>query len=330
MRKHVEYVELRMFEGTGAGAAGGGAAGASSGAAGASSGAAGAFGGAAGASGGAAGAAGGKAGGAGGTDGSASAAITGGDKGGSGGGAAAKTPEERRADYDRLIKGEYADMYADDVQKAINRRYRENAQLHQQLESYAPIMDLLSARYGVDATDMKGMREKLEADDAFFEEGALREGMSVDTYKKYVRMQAENSRLAQAQQRSENLRQRQETIARWDREAQECAKRYPGFDIQREIRENQNFVKLLGAGVDVTSAYQACHFDDISRGLIASTEMETKKQVANSIRAGAGRPAENAAGGSPAGTEPVDIWGMSKSEFAKFRADVLSGKRKFS
>lgn len=326
MRKHVEYVDLRMFEGAGAGASGGGAAGA--GAAGA-----------AGASSGAAGAAGGKTGGAGGigsgTGGSASAANTGGDKGGAGAGtagdgAAAKTPEERRADYDRLIKGEYADMYADDVQKAINRRYRENAQLHQQLESYEPIMDILSARYGVDATDMKGLKEKLEADDAFFEEGALREGMSVDTYKKYVRMQAENSRLAQAQQRSENLRQRQETIARWDREAQECAKRYPGFDIQREIRENQNFVKLLGAGVDVTSAYQACHFDDISRGLIATAEQDTKKRVADSIRAGAGRPAENAAGGSPAGTEPVDIWGMSKSEFAKFRADVLSGKRKFS
>ena len=58
------------------------------------------------------------------------------------------TPEERKAAYEKF-KAEYKDLYSEEVQSAINRRYRENQQLHQQLDSYGQLLDLLGARYQV-------------------------------------------------------------------------------------------------------------------------------------------------------------------------------------
>ncbi len=69
---------------------------------------------------------------------------------------------------------------------------------------------------------------------------------------------------------------------------------------------------MLGAGCDVITAYRVTHFDDITQGLITRSEQETKKRVAVTVRAGASRPVEGAAGSSPAAKSQMDIMGMSR------------------
>lgn len=238
-----------------------------------------------------------------------------------------QTPEERMEAYQRF-KEEYKDLYGEDVKKQIERRYAPMNRMQEQLKSYDPLMQMLSARYGTDAADIKGMMAALEADNAFYEEKAMEAGMPVDRYKEFVKLQAQNKAFEAAQKRSENIRQEQETWARWDREAEECRRQYPGFDIRTEIETNQNFVRLLGSGADVLTAYRATHFDDIAQNLIARSEKETKKRAADTIRAGAARPVEGAAGSTPAASRKLDIMGMSSEEFAQLRKDMMSGKVK--
>ena len=237
------------------------------------------------------------------------------------------TPEERMAAY-KKFKEDYKDLYGEDIKKQIERRYAPMNRMQEQLRSYDPLMQMLSARYGTEVTDIKGMMAALEEDNAFYEEKAMEAGMPVDRYKEFVKLQAQNKAFEAAQKRAENIRQEQETWARWDREAEECKRQYPGFDIRSEIETNQNFVRLLGSGTDVITAYRATHFDDIAQDLITRSEKETKKRAADTIRAGAARPVEGAAGSTPAASKKIDIMGLNRSEFAQLRKDVMSGKVK--
>lgn len=237
------------------------------------------------------------------------------------------TPEERMAAYQKF-KEDYKDLYGEDIKKQIERRYAPMNRMQEQLRAYDPLMQMLSERYGTEATDIKGMMAALEEDNAFYEEKAMEAGMPVDRYKEFVKLQAQNKAFEAAQKRAENIRQEQETWARWDREAEECKRQYPGFDIRSEIETNQNFVRLLGSGTDVITAYRATHFDDIAQDLITRSEKETKKRAADTIRAGVARPVEGAAGSTPAASKKIDIMGLNRSEFAQLRKDVMSGKVK--
>lgn len=236
-------------------------------------------------------------------------------------------PELRRKEYEKLIKGDYKDFYSEDIQRHINRRYAENQQLHQQIDAYRPLMDILAAKYGVGSDNVEQIIEAIDKDNAFFEEQAMKEGMSVDRYKEFMKLQAQNHQFEEAQRRAENLRQREQTYARWDRESAELAQKIPGFDLEAEIQGNQDFVRLLGSGCSVETAYTATHMDDIVSSVIAGTAKDTKKQIADSIRAGASRPVEAAAGSGRDGKTKVDISSMSSEEFKKFKEDVIAGKR---
>ena len=236
------------------------------------------------------------------------------------------TPEKRQEEYNRW-KEEYQDLYQKDIKNQLQGRYRENRRLQQQMESYAPLLELLGTKYGVQSGNVEEIMEAIDKDNAFFEEQAMKAGMPVETYKSFLKMQAQNNQLIEAQRRAENLRQKQDTYARWDRESEECARKYPGFDFEREA-QNPEFSRLLGSGASVMTAYQACHFDELMEGMAMDTERATKKQVADTIRAGALRPEENAVSGTPAGEQKIDFMAMSSDEFRKYREDLLAGRKK--
>ncbi|RHP46406.1 hypothetical protein [Clostridium sp. AF32-12BH] len=236
-----------------------------------------------------------------------------------------ETPEERQAKY-KEFKEKYKDLYGADVKKQIDRRFAPMNRMQEQLDAHEPLMQMLSARYGTDATDVKGIMAAIEADDAYYEQKALEAGMPVEQYKEFVRLKAENKAFEEAQNRAENLRQEQDTWRRWDEEAEKCKSLYPDFDIRTEISTNKDFVRMLGAGCDVTTAYQAAHFNDITQSLIARSEKETKKRAAETVRSGASRPVEGASGSSQAAKGQRNIAAMSRAEFEEFRRKVLSGE----
>lgn len=243
--------------------------------------------------------------------------------GGEEGTGAGQTPEERMEAYEKM-KQDYKDLYGEDVRKQVSRRYRENESLHQQLDSYSPLMSLLASRYGVENADVNTLMQAIENDDSFWEEQAMKENLSVEQLKHMRKMEAENKSLIEANQRSQQIRQREDTYARWDRESEACRQQFPQFDMQAEC-ENPQFVRLLGAGLDVASAYKAVHFDELTQGLMAQAEKDTKKKVADNIRAGAGRPMENGTGGQ-AKNGKINAWDLSDKEFRAYLERARRGE----
>lgn len=208
------------------------------------------------------------------------------------------TPEEqRKADY-KKFKEQYKDLYGEDVKKQVDRRFAPMNRMQQQLDSQGRLMQVIAAKYGTDASDVDGMINAINADSAYYEEKALEAGMPVEKYKEFMNLQAQNKAMEEAQRRAANLRQEEQTWARWDAESEQCKSLYPDFDIRYEIENNENFARMLGAGCDVITAYRVAHFGDIAQGLITRSEQETKKRVADTVRAGASRPVEGASGSS--------------------------------
>ena len=62
--------------------------------------------------------------------------------------------QQRKAEFERLIKGEYKDLFDERTQKIINTRFKENKTLEEQAnraKALDPVLDLLSSKYGVDS-----------------------------------------------------------------------------------------------------------------------------------------------------------------------------------
>ena len=236
-----------------------------------------------------------------------------------------KSPDKRMEEYNRF-KAEFKDLYGQEVKNAINQRYKENEQLKQQLDSFGPLINMLSAKYGLEDADVSTIMEAINKDNSFWEESAMKEGMSVDQYKKMKQYEAEHRQLIESAKRAEQIRQREQTWARWNQEADMCMQKFPQFNMDTELN-NPDFVRLLGAGLDVESAYKAAHFDELTHGIAAKTEEKTRKKVADTIRSGAGRPIENGIAAGGANKAKTSAWDLSDEEFAGLMEKVKRGER---
>lgn len=246
----------------------------------------------------------------------------GGTEGTEGAGEKEPTPEERQAEYRRL-KGEYKDLFDADVQNLIKRRYTQNQELQRQLNSYAPLMDMLSVKYGINSGKVDDIIAAINQDTGFYEDAAMREGMTPEQYKRMVDLELKYRQAQETARQAQQVRQREDTYARWDREAEACKGIYPNFDMAAELG-NENFVRLLGAGWDVKGAYEACHLEEIKSGIAQQAAADTKQKVAANIRAGAGRPSENGAAASAPSTSKIDV---SKMTYAQMDEMIERSKR---
>lgn len=138
-----------------------------------------------------------------------------------------ETPEERQAGYEKF-KEKYRDLYGKDVKSHIDRRFKDEQRLHEQLDSYTPLMSLLSERYGIEDGNVAKIMEAIDNDESFWEEQALKENMTVEQLKRMRKTEAQNRQLVESAQRAQQIRQRDDIYARWDREAELC-KRFCAF-----------------------------------------------------------------------------------------------------
>ena len=116
--------------------------------------------------------------------------------------------------------------------------------------------------------------------------------MTVDSYKKMVKLEAENEALHKAREEAERKNQKDAVFQKWDREAEELKRMYPQFDLQSEIQDKR-FLDLMGAGIDMRTIYETLHHDEILPALMQQTAKAATKQQAAAVRSGQMRPAEN-------------------------------------
>ena len=180
----------------------------------------------------------------------------------------------------------------------------------------------MAKKYGVDANDYNAILDAFESDDSNLEEEAYKRDMSVEQLRQFKQIERENQKLREADEE----RRKQAIFAQWDREAEELKGIYPSFDVATE-QENEQFMKLLGAGVPMRTAYEVAHKDEIIRSAMSFTAEKTAEKVANSVRANASRPSENGLSSSSASVNMIDVSKLTREQMESYKQRALNGER---
>jgi len=73
---------------------------------------------------------------------------------------------DRNAEFEKLIKGEYKDLFDAKMQDTIQKRLKNTKETVDKFNSLSPMFDMLSKKYGVDATDTEALMKAIEDDDS--------------------------------------------------------------------------------------------------------------------------------------------------------------------
>lgn len=236
------------------------------------------------------------------------------------------TLEARKAEFDRMIKGDYADIYQEYTQDIAKSRVKNAKALYETIEKQNPIMSLLAQKYGVkDASDIDGIMKALEADSSFFEEAAAKEGLTVEQYKRMQQLESENAQLKATKESSERQRQADQVYAGWMQEAEQLKGTYPGFDLQTELKSPQ-FQKMLGAGVGLKAAFEAMHHDEIMAGAMQHTARTISKKIADGVASRQNRPVENGLSSQASANVRSDVTKLTRADRAEIARRAARGE----
>ena len=199
-------------------------------------------------------------------------------------------PVDKGKAFEDMIKGDYKEQFDARVKQILERRFKEHGELEKFKTDSQEILDMMFAKYGV--KDLKALSKAVQEDDSYFEEAAAAEDLSVEQYKYKLKLERENAQMKKAQEEAERVRQARNAYAEWQKQSESLKARYPKFSLEKEAA-NPQFVRLLQNGIDVKTAFETIHHDEILSGAMMQTANAVRKNVTDSIKARGLRPSEN-------------------------------------
>lgn len=237
------------------------------------------------------------------------------------------TTIDREAEFEKLIKGEYKDLYDARMQDTIKNRLKGQKETVEKYEALAPTLETLAKKYGVDASDINALNKAIEEDDTYYEEEALEKGISVEQLKEFKKMEKENIELKKLQEEQKSRAEAEKKVAGWMEESKQVKAIYPQFDLKSEM-QNPKFIDLLRVpGVDVRTAYELTHKDEIIAGAMQFTAKAVEKKIADKIAANGARPTENGLNSQSASLTKSDVSQLSKEELLNYQRRVMRGEK---
>lgn len=242
-------------------------------------------------------------------------------------GSAADAEKEKRARFEELMRGEYKDLFTERTQKIIDKRFAETKALEERMAGQEELISRLAERYGTE--DVGELLRAVDGDDTMWKAAADAVDMSVPQYRAYRNMERENAKLRAAQTDAVAKKNAQERLAAWQREGEAVKEKYPAFSFETELK-NENFSKMLRAGVSVAAAYQALHHDEIVASETSRAATDAERRVTETIRARGERPVENGASADAGVLTKRDVSRLTRAERAELaRQAMLGGKIEF-
>lgn len=236
-----------------------------------------------------------------------------------------ETPD-RNKEFEKLIKGEYKDLYDAKMQDTIQRRLKSTRETVEKYEALTPTLEMLAKKYGVDAADINALNQAIEEDDSYYEEEALEKGITVQQLKEIRKMERENSELRRQMQEKENRENANRLYQKWMEQAQQAKAVYPSFDLSSEM-QNPKFIDLLRANIDVRTAYEVLNNDKIIPAAMQFTAKQVEQKLTNKIVANGARPSENGMSSQSASLTKSDVSQLTKADRQEIARRVARGEK---
>lgn len=233
---------------------------------------------------------------------------------------------DRNAEFEKLIKGEYKEQYDARVQDTIQKRLKGTKEQVDKFNALTPTLELLASKYGVDANDIEKLNAAIQEDDSYYEQEALEKGITVQQLKEIRKMERENAELRQQMREQETRENANKLYAQWMQQEQEIKGIYPSFNLEAEM-QNPQFVNLLRSNIDMRTAYEVIHKDDIIHGAMQFTAKTMEQKITNKIMANGARPVENGMASQGAAVVKSDVSQLSKADRAEIARRVQRGEK---
>lgn len=240
------------------------------------------------------------------------------------------TQDDAQSRYNEYRNGEGKDFINKEIENAVKRRFKDHSELKKSNGKMQSVMNAVAMKYGIDPTDTDGILKAVAEDESYYETAADEAGMSVEQYKKMKQLEAENAQLQAIRQEEDRRKEFDAKYAEWSMQADFARNEYPNLDLNTEM-QNKDFFGLLTRGIDVKTAYQVIHQDEIVQSAISTATQRTaqavQQQTVNNIRSKGLRPDESA-GSSQAGfTFKADPHKWTKADREEIAKRVASGEK---
>ena len=207
-------------------------------------------------------------------------------------------PEEHRKAFGELMRGEYNREFGEMIVQATQKAY--DSILNEQ-GPVGRILNALGQKYGTAPGDYEALAAAVEGgvvkDDAYYEDMAMKKGISVQLAKEMDALESENAKHRAAEQQRAEAAKMEAIQQEWDAAVERIRAEDPDCDIKTALAD-PDFAQMLKLGVKMEDAYKARYFDDIMARKTAETAKKTESGVVERIRQRGARPSEN-------GTNPV-------------------------
>lgn len=239
---------------------------------------------------------------------------------------AQQSEPDKNADFDSLIKGDYKEQFEKKVQDIVQKRLKSSKETVEKFKALTPTLQMLSQKYGVDASDIDALSKAIEEDDSYYEDEAIQRGMSVQQLKEIRKMERENAELRRQVQEREQQEQAERDIANWMRQAEEASKVFPGLDLGVEL-QNPQFVDLLRNNIDLQTAYFAIHHRELVPQAMQFAAKQSAQNTVNNVIANGARPQENGTSGQSSVNYKSDVSKLTRAQREEINRRVARGER---
>ena len=232
----------------------------------------------------------------------------------------------REAEFEKLIKGEYKDLFDARMQDTIQKRLKSSKEVVDKYNALTPTLEALAKKYGVDASDSEALNRAIEEDDSYYEQEALERGITVQQLKEIRKMERENAALKKQMDEKDRRDKAAQEYATWMEQANKARLTYPSLDLNVEAK-NPQFLRLLNSGVDVGTAYAVIHKDEIIPAAMQYAAKVVEEKTVNNIIAGGARPVENGISSQSASLTKSDVSQLTKNDRVEIMRRVARGEK---
>ena len=235
-------------------------------------------------------------------------------------------PTDLNAEFEALIKGKFKSQYDARMQDTIQKRLKGSKETEQRLSEVSPILEILGKKYGVNATDISALSKAIEDDDSYYEAEAAERDMTVEQLKMFKKIERENNAYKQREIDRQNREKADRLHSVWLQQEAATKQVYPSFDMDTEL-QNPKFVDLISNNVDVRTAYEVLHRDEIIPAAMQFAAQAVEQNISKKIAANGARPSENGMGGVASAVVKSDVSKLTKYDINEVARRVARGER---
>lgn len=235
-------------------------------------------------------------------------------------------PEAHRKAFGELMRGEYNREFGEMIVQATQKAY--DSILNEQ-GPVGRILNALGQKYGTAPGDYEALAAAVEGgvvkDDAYYEDMAMKKGISVQLAKEMDALESENAKHRAAEQQRAEAAKMEAIQQEWDAAAERIRAEDPGFDVKAALAD-PDFAQMLKLGVKMEDAYKARYFDDIMARRTTQTAKTVEKGVEARIRQRGARPAENGTNPGGAAVLKTDVSKLTPQQCEELERRAMRGQ----